>query len=172
MRVRQAVESDASALALVHVRGWQAAYHGLMPQEYLDALDVSQRETTWRRWLRALEPPRAVVVLDHDIDEVVGFAGVGASRDPAADPALVGELASMYVLPSHWGLGGGRLLMKEAVRSLVQAGFAEATLWVLEANDRARHFYEAAGWLPDGERKTDDSLGFPMDEVRYHRSLR
>jgi GNAT superfamily N-acetyltransferase len=111
-----------------------------------------------------------VLVLEHPADGVVGVAAVGASRDPDAG-RLVGELASIYVLPTHWGQGGGRLLMREAVRSLAQAEFREASLWVLETNARARRFYGAAGWLPDGGRKVDESLGVPLAEVRYRRSL-
>lgn len=38
--VRPAGPGDALGLALVHVRAWQAAYPGLMPQQYLDGLDV------------------------------------------------------------------------------------------------------------------------------------
>ena len=78
---------------------------------------------------------------------------------------------SIYVLPIHWGQGGGRLLMDEAVRSLALAEFREASLWVLATNARARRFYDAAGWSPDGGEKVDQSLGFPLAEVRYRRSL-
>jgi ribosomal protein S18 acetylase RimI-like enzyme len=170
MRTREAVAADADALGLVHVRSWQAAYRGLVPQSYLDGLDPQRRADVWRGWLAALEPPRAVLVLEHPADGVVGFAEIGASRDPGAG-RLVGELMSIYVLPIHWGQGGGRLLMDEAVRSLALAEFREASLWVLATNARARRFYDAAGWSPDGGEKVDQSLGFPLAEVRYRRSL-
>jgi len=170
MRTRTAVAADADALGLVHVRTWQAAYRGLMAQSYLDGLDPERRADGWRRWLDELEPPRAIFVLEHPADGVVGFANVGASRDPDATP-VVGELSSIYVLPSHWGRGGGRLLMAEAVRSLAQAGFRAATLWVLTTNEQARRFYETVGWLPDGGEKVDEYFGFPIAEVRYRRSL-
>jgi ribosomal protein S18 acetylase RimI-like enzyme len=61
--------------------------------------------------------------------------------------------------------------MAEAVRRLSDAGFREATLWVLETNDRARRFYEAVGWSLDGQRRVDESYGFALAEVRYRRSL-
>jgi hypothetical protein len=42
------------------------------------------------------------------------------------------------------------------------------TLWVLEANDRARRFYEIAGFLPDGSRKPADLPGgVRLPELRY-----
>jgi hypothetical protein len=52
-----------------------------------------------------------------------------------------------------------------------RAGFAEATLWVLDTNERARRFYAAGGWTLDEVTRQDDSHGFPIDEVRYRRSL-
>lgn len=60
---------------------------------------------------------------------------------------------------------------EEALREL---GFAEAGLWVLEDNPRARGFYEAVGWrLDDGGRKTlpNESMARGLIEVRYRRRL-
>ena len=53
------------------------------------------------------------------------------------------------------------------MRRLRAEGFEELTLWVLDTNIRARHFFEAAGWHPDGTSKVDASRGFPLAEVRY-----
>jgi hypothetical protein len=42
---------------------------------------------------------------------------------------------------------------------------------VLDSNARARRFYEAAGFSPDGGVKVDATRGFPLTEVRYRRPL-
>jgi hypothetical protein len=47
MEIRRAVADDARGIAQVHVKSWQAAYRGLLPQSYLDALSVEQREAFW-----------------------------------------------------------------------------------------------------------------------------
>lgn len=169
--MRTADTADAEALANVHVSSWRAAYHGLIPQEYLDGLDVAAREQRWRSLLRDQEPNEVTVVLDDPTAGVVGFASVGPSRDPDAPSSDVGEVYGLYLVPSHWDKGGGRLLMDEAVRRLTNAGFRTAILWVLDTNQRARRFYEAVGWRPDGAQKVDDSRGFPLSELRYHRDL-
>jgi ribosomal protein S18 acetylase RimI-like enzyme len=83
-----------------------------------------------------------------------------------------GELTSIYVSPQHWGTGVGRELLSAATEQLRQAGFTEATLWVLEGNTRARRFYASAGWRPDGARKDAVIAGVPVVEVRYRRRLR
>jgi GNAT superfamily N-acetyltransferase len=53
---------------------------------------------------------------------VVGFATVGPGEDEDAEDPTVGVVGAKYVLSSHWGRGGGRLLMAEAVRLLSSAG--------------------------------------------------
>jgi ribosomal protein S18 acetylase RimI-like enzyme len=170
MPVRHAIPGDAAALAVVHVRTWQSAYAGLIPQDYLDSLDPARREPGWRQWLGGVRPPAAILVAD-DGAAPAGFVAVQPTRDPGADPAVTGEITAIYLLPAHQGSGAGRELMAAAVEHLTSAGFRRATLWVLTTNVRARRFYEAAGWLPDGASKVDSSHGFPLDEVRYGRTL-
>jgi len=43
VHVRKAKVEDASAIAFVHVRSWQVAYRGHMPDEFLNGLDVETR---------------------------------------------------------------------------------------------------------------------------------
>jgi hypothetical protein len=61
--------------------------------------------------------------------------------------------------------------MQACLASLYEAGFAEATLWVLDKNVRARRFYERGGWRPDGTSKDDAREGFTLHEVRYRIGL-
>ncbi|MEV6149603.1 hypothetical protein AB0L53_04610 [Nonomuraea sp. NPDC052129] len=53
--------------------------------------------------------------------------------------------------------------------ALAQAGYEKATLWVMEANVRARRFYESNGWHSDGSVKQDETRGFVLTEIRYRR---
>jgi RimJ/RimL family protein N-acetyltransferase len=171
VRVRRAVVSDAEALATVHVRAWQAAYRGQVPQDYLDGLDPAQRWQGWAQWVSTDQPPLGTSVLEHDVDGVIGLINVAHSRDPDTDPLMVGEVVAVYLLPGHWGEGGGRTLMHDGLRRMAEAGCRDAVLWVLESNQRARRFYEVGGWKADGSAKTDDSRGFPCREVRYRRRI-
>jgi GNAT superfamily N-acetyltransferase len=170
MKLREAEMDDAMGIAVVHVRSWQAAYRGLLPQDFLDGLDPVCRCAMWKRILSS-PGPRDHTVVAEDAGEVVGFANVCPSRDDDATAATVGELTSIYLLSSVWGQGVGRQVMDGAVSSLVEDDFAEATLWVLEGNARARRFYEAGGWSPDGAVKEDIIRGSTIREVRYRRAL-
>ena len=44
--IRAAVGDDAPAIADVHVRAWQAAYRGIIEDEYLDGLSVDEQRAS------------------------------------------------------------------------------------------------------------------------------
>jgi ribosomal protein S18 acetylase RimI-like enzyme len=173
VRIRPATPTDADALAAVQVTSWQRAYRGIFPDEYLDGLDAGRWRTGWQRMLAETDWPRRGTLLAETPDgELTGFADVRPTRDDDAGDVPTGELTSIYLSPQHWGTGAGRELLSAATEQLRQAGFTEATLWVLEGNTRARRFYASAGWRPDGARKDAVIAGVPVVEVRYRRRLR
>jgi GNAT superfamily N-acetyltransferase len=162
--VRRAVAADAPAIGRVHVRAWQAAYRGQMPDAYLDGLRAEDRAAYWEGVL-GREDLRGVVLVAEVAGEVVGFAAAGPSRDPEG----AGELYAINLDPGHWGGGAGRNLLEAAQAELDAMGFAESVLWVLPGNARARRFYETAGWAADGTERTADAFGVSFAEVRYRR---
>lgn len=169
--IRPAEVSDAGKIGLIHVRSRQSAYRGKMPQDHLDGLDPAERAEQWRRTLETIDRSRAGILVAGSGAGIVGFAGYGPSRDADADPGQTGQLAVIYLLPQTWGAGTGRKLMAAAVDGLADLGYAEATLWVLDSNERARRFYAKAGWAEDGVTRVDDSLGISLNEVRYRLRL-
>src|SRR5262245_25785080 len=138
--LRLATADDARAIAEVHVAGWRWAYRDQLPDELLDDLSVDDREALWAAWFLDPEDRGTVIVACDDDAGVVGFANAGPSRDEDA-PGPTGEIRAIYVLQEVQGTGAGARLMHEAERSLREAGFARATLWVLESNDLGRRFY-------------------------------
>ncbi|MFI5609405.1 GNAT family N-acetyltransferase [Amycolatopsis sp. NPDC051903] len=170
--VRPAVVSDAPAIAHVHVASWQAAYDGLLPAEFLSGLSVDARERFWARNLADLPAHQTILVAVTPDGSLAGFAATNPGRDEDAT-AETGELASLYLLPSQWSRGVGRLLHAAAVAALT-AEFSTATLWVLTTNTRARTFYEHAGWALDGRTKVESVAdgAVTLEEVRYRLALR
>lgn len=172
MEIRRALADDALGVATVHVRSWQGAYRGLLPDMYLDQLDVEARRAAWAVTIAAADWPRTGTLVATEANgNVVGFANVGSARDDDLDPSVVGELAAIYLLPQIWGSGVGRRLMVAAVNVLRDAGFAAAILWVLDGNDRAQRFYEIGGWQLDGATKDIVIAETPLAEVRYRSVL-
>jgi len=170
VEVRPAVVADAPAMGRVHVLSWQAAYQSLMPQDYLDGLDVDQRAEHWRR---AVSRPRehAPLLVAVAGDELVGFSGFGPVRDGDPKPPTVGELYGIDVHPDQWGRGIGRALLAAALTGLADHGYRSAVLWVLPGNRRARAVYEHYGWRHDGVNRTAEVFGVTVPEIRYRHHL-
>jgi ribosomal protein S18 acetylase RimI-like enzyme len=164
--VRTATPEDAAAVANVHVRSWQAGYRGLLPDEYLDGLRLEDRMTHYNFGATDPSLPTTMVAVADGV--ICGFVTTGPSRD---DGPLSGEVHALYVDPSAWGRGVGRLLVAEARTYLGLLGFDAAVLWVLVGNHRAERFYRLDGWLPDGRRRTDKVWGLIVEETCYRRRL-
>jgi GNAT superfamily N-acetyltransferase len=150
--IRAARPEDARPVAEVHVASWRHAYRGVLPDEYLDRLSVDDREAMWLRAFADPDPKSGALVAEMN-GRIVGFASFGPSRDEGVADGT-GEVPAIYVEPVALGTGVGRELFETVTQALRDAGFARATLWVLEANVSARRFYEKAGWAWDGAVST------------------
>jgi GNAT superfamily N-acetyltransferase len=168
--IRIATAADAAAIAAVHVDSWRGAYRGLLPDAVLDGLDVQRRTVGWARLLGDPAPRSVVLVAENSAGRVTGFVHLVPTRDDDGGDST-GEITSIYARPSGWGTGTGQALMAAAVDAARAAGFTALTLWVLRDNDRARRFYEMAGWHPDGGTKDDVMAGALVTEVRYRRRI-
>ncbi len=165
MLIRMAEPDDAMAVARVHVRSWQAAYRGLIPDVVLDGLRAEDRAQRYDFSHHDPLKPKTLVAIDHV--GICGFATSSPSRD--ADLPDHGELCALYVDPEYWGHGAGVALMKAARQQMVEQGFRGALLWLLAGNERASRFYEIDGWRADGERRTAEVWGLALNEVRMVR---
>jgi GNAT superfamily N-acetyltransferase len=129
-----------------------------MPEDFLARLSVETRTAVWAGVLG--ENTGRLLLLE--APEPAGFAAFGPDT---------GLLYALYLLPEVWGRGLGRLLHAEVVRELAAGGLAEAVLWVLATNERAKAFYVREGWTPDGGSQTEDFGGVTLEELRFSRPL-
>jgi ribosomal protein S18 acetylase RimI-like enzyme len=169
IRIRRAGPEDASAIAIVHVRAWRAAYGGIVPDTVLAELSPEQRAEDTRSRLQAEGTDERTFVAETE-GVVSGFVTAGPSRDPFADPG-VGEVYAIYVDPDLWRGGIGSSLLARAVTHLRDRGYTSATLWVLAANEAGRRFYEDLGWEADGSTKPCSAGENELEEVRYRIEL-
>jgi ribosomal protein S18 acetylase RimI-like enzyme len=168
MTIRRATPDDARAIAEVTVASWQAAYRGILPQEFLESLRVEPRRVAWQAMLSHDSSGGTPAWVAEDQGRVWAFVSAGPARDEdVTQPA--GEIYALYVEPSAWRQGLGRSLLATATAHLLEDTGATLTLWVLEANLPARAFYEAMGWEADGARREFDLGGSTSTEVRYRR---
>lgn len=176
--IRLALESDARSIASLHVRSFQSAYAGLMPEDVLNGLDVSARTGIWADRIAVVPDHGGQILVSVAVERPIGFIYYGPSPDPDEDPSAVGHVFSFHVDPAVTGRGIGGHLLTRALENMEQRGFVEATLWVVEANPVARRFYERLGWCQDGARR-DERLGLEeepgpdieVQTVRYRQQI-
>ena len=169
--VRRAVGGDAQAIAQVGVQGWQAAYRGLLPDEFLSGLSVDARAVAWGEALERDPEGKAPAWVAERNDRIVGYVSSGPPRDEDV-PLPAAEIYAVYVLPEAWRTGVGRTLLAAATAEWRSRRVETMVLWVMEGNTRGRRFYEAMGWVADGGRQEIDLGGIAPIEVRYRLEMR
>ena len=169
VQVRRATPEDAERVGEIKVLGWRAAYAGLLPDATLNALSAADQAERFRARIADSATAGSPIVRVTELEgEVVGYVNSGPYRWDEL-PGF-GEIYALYVDPAHWGAGAGRQLMAAAELDLARQGFADAALWVLEANSAGRRFYEHVGWANDGERGERCEVE-NAPEVRYRKRL-
>ena len=154
-------------MARVHVRSWQAAYRGLIADEYLDRLRAEDRAARYDfSHADPLKPHTTVAV---EGKEICGFVTIGPPRD--VDMKNFGELSALYVDPDRWKQGAGGALVRAARELLMGQGYRNAYLWVLSGNLRAGRFYVRDRWIRDGSQRMEVVWGVLLEEERFRRKL-
>ncbi len=144
MQIRRMRSSDDfAAISCVYALSWKAAYRGIIPNAYLDAISGDG-------WTRMLTNSLANSIVLLENGEYIGTASICPARDETRRGW--GEIISIYLLPEYFGKGYGKPLLDAAVSGLEQMGFKRIYLWVLKENNRARGFYEKNGFLSTSTR--------------------
>jgi GNAT superfamily N-acetyltransferase len=181
IHIRPAGAADGPAIAQIRAESWRMVYADVIPAHTLAELTAPEavaREGVWRS-----EHSMDGVLIAETAAEaggpagLIGFAAFGPERgaddepgQPHGDPPDHGraELYAIYVVPEQWSTGAGRALMHGVLALVATAGYTDISLWVLEANERARRFYEVAGFWLTGESMVLGRLG-GVTEIRYRR---
>jgi GNAT superfamily N-acetyltransferase len=147
VRLREGVAADAQLAASIQERASVAGLaHVFPPERY-----PYPREEIRGRWEAMLTDGHRVLFAERGGET----AGVVAVR--------VGWLDGLYVVPEAWGTGVAGELHDAALAYLRSSGETEARLWVLEANTRARRFYERGGWELDRTTRVVPYPPNPLD---------
>ena len=165
MIIRQMRFEDSLGIARVHTQTWQTTYRGIVPEDYLDALQVEERQKHWVSTLSTPAPDTFGYVAENEENsEIAGFIHGGTTRNP--ELPYRGELYAIYILKDYQQHGLGRRLIQALVRDLLRAGMPDMFLWVMEANHASRRFYAALGGHYI-KTNTFEINGVPINECAY-----
>jgi GNAT superfamily N-acetyltransferase len=160
--LRAATVADAATSAAIEVRSWQKVYRGILPDHVLDTMDVASRAAAHRRLIG--EPSGLhLVATDTTHHDLVGFCHAGPARRPGR---WAWEVYTIYLEHHARWHGIGRDMFAQVFAWARGKRDPSLIVWVLEANQHARRFYEAMGGRP--QHRTPSSVGgFQVLEQAY-----
>jgi GNAT superfamily N-acetyltransferase len=146
--IRLARAGEAEMLFEIQKAASLAGLGHIFPADRFPYPDDAVRKL-WREVVAG--PNHQVLVADMD-GEVVGVAAIEGNW-----------LNGFYVLPERWGGTVASALHEAVLDAMRVSEAAEAHLWVLEANQRARRFYERRGWRENGTTRVVPYPPNPID---------
>lgn len=164
--IRLAVPTDAPDMTEVHMRSWEVAYKGIVPDEYIQK-QSKKRPALWQRIIT--DDNRTKYVIQKD-GKTVGFICVVPTTQDDDKTDDVCELEGIYLHPDFYRQGIGTRAMEFAFDKAYGWNKSFMTLWVFSKNINAIRFYENLGFTPDGKTKTYD-MGRVMDCIRMRKEL-
>ena len=151
--LRNAYSGEAEALAQLQEVSAVAGFSNVFPPGRYPF----PREEVLESWRELLSRDDVVVRVAEDAGELLGFAVLRPEW-----------LERLYTHPDAWGRGVGSRLHDEGIELIRGFGSSRCSLWVLEANERARSFYEHRGWRLNGDTRV---VPFPPNPVDVGYSL-
>lgn len=155
-KIRQ--DDDRFAISRIYEESWKYAYKDIIPQSYLDSIGTGH-------WAASVDKEGMNTLVLVEGNRFVGTSSYCKSRFP--DFNSFGEIVSIYLLPEYMGRGYGQKLLNAAVHGLAEFGYRDIFLWVLEENERARKFYEKAGFALSTIALDDYIAGKKLKEIQY-----
>lgn len=160
--IRKAEPKDATTLGHIQVTSWRSAFRNIASDEYLDHMVSEEHQVN--DWKEIIADPEQVIYIAELNVEPVGYAW--AHGEDAESIEWDAELVSMHLIPEYKCQGLGRRLFAATAKQLHEQGCKSIYLWVLEANQPSRKFYEALGGELAGKHQIE--LGDrKLTEVAY-----
>ncbi len=135
MIIRKAKSEDARRVAEINVIGWHTAYKGLIPDDFLEKWQVTDRRV--ERFREKIEDPKNTFLVVEEKGYVVGYLdGFKNVEEPQIPYEYV--VQSLYIDPDFQRHGAGTALLKAFQQSI---GGKPFFLHALKGNEQAMNFY-------------------------------
>lgn len=163
IELRPATPGDAPGVADLHALSWRSAYRGQFSDAFLGGDVLTDRIHVWTERLQQPDPHQEVMIAENS-GELVGFSCTYANDHPQWGTLL----DNLHVHPSTKGKGVGSALLSDVAQQCHrQTPVSGLYLWVLDANQNARRFYERHGGRLAGEELWSPPDGGSIKRLRY-----
>jgi len=163
--IRLAVNSDASDMAEIGARSWEAAYKNILPERYIREKNARRLE----QFTNSITDKNEDAYVIQKNGKTIGIMKIAATADDDLTRDYF-ELHYIYLHPDHFRRGIGTEAMDFAFKKAREAGKKFISVWVFAENINSIRFYEKCGFVPDGKFKLQDRGG-PVKVIRMKRKL-
>jgi GNAT superfamily N-acetyltransferase len=140
--------ADMDRIGEINADSWRERLGDILPAAVLDSLHPADLALVWAGGLINPPTPAHRILVAVTSGDIAGYAAIGPSADPDADP-VTGELLALEVDPRHQRRGHGSRLMAAAVDAGRALGNHSMTAWCAVQDEVRRAFLQSAGWAPD-----------------------
>ena len=151
LKIRSAKKEDAKDLATINVLGWKTTYRGLVPDELLDKLSVTDKRI--ERFSNHISECEIFLVAENEKGSI-GYLLGGKSRE---DVPYEYEIYAFYVHPDFQRVGVGTALFNAFKEKIKDVSFC---VYALDGNIKGLNFYQKMGGIRYPE--------FDKDQEVYH----
>lgn len=167
--IRTATLEDVPALAAMQLASRRAGYKPIFGDDFVEVA-LEDRERDWRQMI-AERPAETRHWLLWRGDALLACCGSARSIIGSPPDPREGELWSVNAAPEAMGSDAAWRLVSHAMDDLRERGYTSVALKCLEANTRARRFYERAGFVAEGTVDAVAMGGKATRDVVYRRGL-
>ncbi len=152
--IRKALPDDARSIKQIQIAAYQAAYRGLLSDEYLNALVLN--EDVVHRTKNFLSKPEITAYVAVKNDQIVGFAYVVYPRLSCF------EIMAIYIRPDQQRQSIGRRMVENICAEKKAAGYKVCEAWTLK-NGPSVGFYQKTGFRQDlSQEKISERFSLPL----------
>ena len=139
--IRKMTVNDCKDVTHVITVAWNETYKGIVPDEILDNMYLTEEERTNKSINRFDENNNHQFVLEVD-NKIVGYMNVGPSDETEYDKC--GEIHALYIINGYKGDGFGKEMVKAGMEELKKMGYNIMLIGCLVGNP-TNGFYEHIG---------------------------
>lgn len=138
MIIRKVNDSDIEFIANLYIKNWKKTYIGMLPDEFLNSLKVSDGIQKWKGYAKK---ERHMIFVAYEDEKFLGFSA--CKEDDEIKHCLY--LDSLHVSEDLRGKGIGTKLLNTVGNYAYKEGYKCMSICIVKGNSNAKGLYEKLG---------------------------
>lgn len=140
--VKKVCIEDVKELANLEYHIWRSTYRGILPDEYLDNLDINHIQEKFKNKLS--DSNIEMYLIKHDLS-YIGYFSLKYNDN-------VLEVSKLYILKNYQNMGIGSIVAEYIKAKTIEYHIDIVESWIIEGNSISEKFHKKMGFI-----KTNDS---------------